>query len=164
EMLPDLLAHNTGARLGVRAGSLAMEGPQAVLVSNNPYQRGDSAGLGRRERLDSGTLGVLCVHVGGAAEATELLLQNGQGRGLTEATAREVVVDADAAVIPVGVDGEALSLPTPVRCRVEPRALRVWVPRNRPGVPRATPPMNWRRVRRLALTMGRAAKGHEAAA
>ncbi|RSS61327.1 diacylglycerol kinase [Streptomyces sp. WAC07061] len=163
EMLPDLLAHNTGARLAVRAGSLSMEGPQAVLVSNNPYQRGDSAGLGRRERLDSGRLGVLCVHVGNAAEATELLLQNGQGRGLTEATAREVVVDADATVIPVGVDGEALSLPTPVRCSLVPRALRVWVPRHRPGVPRVAPPMNWRRVRRLALTMGRAATGHGAA-
>ncbi|GHB74044.1 hypothetical protein GCM10010347_50420 [Streptomyces cirratus] len=163
EMLPDLLAHNTGALLGVRAGPLAVEGPQAVLVSNNPYHRGDPAGLGRRERLDSGTLGVLCVHVANAAEATELLLQNGQGRGLTEATGREVVVHADVPVIPVGVDGEALLLPTPVRCRLEPRALRVWVPRNRPGVPRAAPPMDWRRVWRLALTMGPAAAGRKAA-
>ncbi|WP_445269307.1 diacylglycerol/lipid kinase family protein [Streptomyces sp. DSM 41634] len=163
EMLPDLLTHHTGARLSVRAGSLTKDGPQAVLVSNNPYERGDSAGLGRRGRLDSGLLGVLCVGVGNAAEATELLLRGGQGRGLTEATAREVVVEADAPVIPVGVDGEALTLPTPVRCRLAPGALRVRVPRHRPGVPHVAPPMDWRRVRRLALTMGRVAAGREAA-
>ncbi|MCY0921062.1 diacylglycerol kinase family protein [Streptomyces sp. H27-G5] len=160
EMLPDLLTHQSGTVLSVRAGSLTVEGPQAVLVSNNPYARGDSAGLGRRQRLDSGELGVLCVGVGNAAEATELLLRGGQGRGLTAATAREVVVEADAPVIPVGVDGEALTLPPPVRCRLAPGALRVRVPRHRPGVPHVAPPMDWRRVRSLALTMGRVAAGH----
>lgn len=163
EMLPDLLTHDSGARLGVRAGSLALDGPQAVLVSNNPYQRGDSAGLGRRERLDTGELGVLGIGVENAAEAAELLLHGGQGRGLTECTAREVVVEADAPDLPVGVDGEALTLAAPVHCRLAPGALRVRVPRHRPGVPRSAPPMDWRRVRRLALTMGRAAAGHGAA-
>ncbi|KOU23350.1 diacylglycerol kinase [Streptomyces sp. WM6372] len=160
EMLPALLTHASGARLGVRVDALALDGPQAVLVSNNPYQRGDSAGLGHRERLDSGVLGVLSVDVANAAEAAELLLHGGQGRGLTTVTAREVVVDADAPVIPVGVDGEALTLSTPVRCRIESGALRVRVPRHRPGVPQSAAPMDWRRVRRLALTVGRAATGH----
>ncbi|MFE3605949.1 diacylglycerol/lipid kinase family protein [Streptomyces goshikiensis] len=160
EMLPDLLAQESGARLSVRGDGPVLDAPQAVLVSNNPYQRGDSAGLGRRERLDTGELGVLGVHVGSAAEAAELLLRGGQqGRGLTETTAREVVVDADAPVIPVGVDGEALTLATPIRCRLAPGALRVRVPRHRPGVRLGAPPMDWRRVRRLALTMGRAAAG-----
>ncbi|MET7532937.1 diacylglycerol/lipid kinase family protein [Streptomyces goshikiensis] len=159
-MLPDLLAQESGARLSVRGDGPVLDAPQAVLVSNNPYQRGDSAGLGRRERLDTGELGVLGIHVGNAAEAAELLLHGGQqGRGLTETTAREVVVDADAPVIPVGVDGEALTLPTPVRCRLAAGALRVRVPRHRPGVRLGAPPMDWRRVRRLALTMGRAAAG-----
>ncbi|WP_406730478.1 diacylglycerol/lipid kinase family protein [Streptomyces sp. NBC_01794] len=163
EMLPDLLTRRSGARLSVRAGSVTMDGTQAVLVSNNPYESGDPAGLGRRERLDSGELGVLGVAVGNAAEATELLMRGGQGRGLTEVTAREVVVDADAPVIPVGVDGEALMLPTPVHCRLASGALRVRVPRHRPGVPHGAPPMDWRRVRRLALTMGRVAAGRGAA-
>ncbi|MFE4648401.1 diacylglycerol/lipid kinase family protein [Streptomyces sp. NPDC056707] len=163
EMLPDLLTQPSGTRLSVRAGSLTMDGPQAALVSNNPYARGDSAGMGRRERLDSGELGVLCVNVGNAAEATELLLRGRQGRGLTAATTREVVVDANAPVIPVGVDGEALVLPTPVRCCLAAGALRVRVPRHRPGVPHGAPPMDWRRVRRLALTMGRVAAGRGAA-
>ncbi|MET7303755.1 diacylglycerol kinase family protein [Embleya sp. NPDC005575] len=163
EMLPDLLTHHSGARLSARAGSRTMDGPQAVLVSNNPYERGDSAGLGRRQRLDSGKLGVLCVGVENAAEASELLLRGERSRGLTAATAREVVVDADAPLIPVGVDGEALTLPTPVHCRLAAGALRVRVPRHRPGVPHGAPPMDWRRVRRLALTMGRVAAGRGAA-
>ncbi|GHI02584.1 diacylglycerol kinase [Streptomyces cellostaticus] len=163
ELLPDLLTHHGGAHLTVRAGARLPDDPQAVLVSNNPYLSGDPAGLGRRERLDSGRLGVLAVEVGTAAEATELLLRGERSRGLTAVTAREVVIDADAPVIPVGVDGEALMLPTPVHCRLAPGALRVRVPRHRPGAPRAAPPMDWRRVRRLALTMGRAAAGRDAA-
>ena len=65
---------------------------------------------------------------------------------------REVVVDADAAQIPVGVDGEALLLDTPVRCTVQPAALRVRVPRDRPGVPDPKPVMDWKRLRQMALT------------
>ncbi|MFH8802014.1 diacylglycerol/lipid kinase family protein [Streptomyces sp. NPDC017936] len=163
EMLPGLLTHHSGARLHVRAGPHTLHSPQAVLVSNNPYHRGDSAGLGRRDRLDSGELGVLGIEVDSAAEATDLLLRGKQGHGLTAATAAEVVVDADVPVIPVGVDGEALLLPTPVRCRLVPGALRVRVPRHRPGVPPAHPPVDWRGVRRLALTMGRAAAGRDTA-
>ncbi|MFI5999691.1 diacylglycerol/lipid kinase family protein [Streptomyces sp. NPDC051366] len=163
EMLPALLTQDSGSRLTVRADALVLDGPQAVLVSNNPYQKGDSAGLGRRERLDSGELGVLGVEVSNAAEAAGLLLHGRQGGGLTAVTAREVVVDADAPAIPVGVDGEALVLSTPVRCRIASGALRVRVPRHRPGVPRTAPPMDWRRVRRLALTMGRTAAGRGAA-
>lgn len=39
---------------------------------------------------------------------------------------------------------------TPVTCTVRPGALRVWVPRDRPGIPAPQPPMNWARLRRLA--------------
>ncbi|MFJ1865315.1 diacylglycerol kinase family protein [Streptomyces sp. NPDC088097] len=163
EMLPALLTEDSGSRLNVRADSLTLDGPQALLVSNNPYQRGDSAGLGRRERLDSGELGVLSIDVANAAEAAELLLRGGQGRGLTAVTAREVVVAADAPAIPVGVDGEALTLSVPVHCRIAAGALRVRVPRHRPGVPRDVAPVDWRRVRQLALSMGKTAAGHEAA-
>lgn len=161
EMLPDLLTHHSGARLTVRVGGRTLTDPQAVLVSNNPYRTDDTAGLGRRDRLDSGRLGVLAVEVGSAAEATDLLLRGEHSRGLTSVTAREVVIEADAPAVPVGVDGEALSLPTPVHCRLVPGALRVRVPRHRPGVPPVAPRMDWRRVRRLALTMGRAAAGRD---
>jgi len=39
---------------------------------------------------------------------------------------------------------------TPVICTVSAGALRVWVPRDRPGVPAPTPPVSWARLRRLA--------------
>jgi len=159
-MLPDLLAHRDGPRLSVRTEGMTVEQPQAVLVSNNPYRTDDPAGLGHRERLDSGVLGVLGVKVDSAAQAAGVL-RGSRAPGLAQLTAREVVVEADADVIPVGVDGEALHLPAPVRCRIRPGALRVRVPRDRPGVPRGRPPMDWHRVRRLALTATRRNEGHE---
>ncbi len=126
-----------------------LDAPQAVLVSNNPYRVGDRAGLGRRERLDGGVLGVLGVTVDSAAQAAAML-RGRRAPGLTVLTAREVVVAADEPVVEVGVDGEALTLPAPVRCAIEPGALRVRVPRDRPGVPRFAPRLDWRRLYELA--------------
>ncbi|MGW2716097.1 diacylglycerol/lipid kinase family protein [Streptomyces sp. NPDC001492] len=162
QMLPDLLTRHSGPCLTVRArtadGEAVIEAPQAVLVSNNPYRTDDPAGLGLRERLDSGVLGVLGVKVDNAAQAAGML-RGKHSPGLVSLTAQDVVVAADAPSVPVGVDGEALVLRTPVHCRIEPRALRVRVPRHRPGVPPGRPAMNWRQVGRLARTMGRTAVG-----
>jgi len=152
EMLPGLLVGHQGPRLVARAGEVTVEGPQAVLVSNNVYGMGDLAGLGRRARLDQGTLGMFAVTVASAVQAAGLL-RGAHSRGLTRLAAAEVVVDADAAQIPVGVDGEALVLDTPVRCTVRPLALRVRVPRDCPGVPDAKPQINWNRLWQLALTV-----------
>ncbi len=163
-LLPELLTFERGPTLTARAyphgrtrpGETVIHAPQAVLVSNNPYRMDDLVGLGRRERLDAGVLGVLGIKVEDATQAAELLLGR-YATGMTVVTAHEVVVDADLPEIEVGLDGEALVLPTPVRCRVEPGALRVRVPRDRPGVPAPTPPMDWRRLRKLAATVGRTA-------
>jgi diacylglycerol kinase family enzyme len=154
DLLPGLLAGHQGPRLLARAGSVSIEGPQAVLVSNNVYGTGDIAGLGRRARLDGGSLGVFGVTVSNAVQAAGLL-RGTHSRGLTRLAAREVVVDADASQLPVGVDGEALLLDTPVRCTIRPAALRVRVPRDRPGVPDPKPAMDWKRLWRMALTVRR---------
>ncbi|MFF7523270.1 diacylglycerol/lipid kinase family protein [Streptomyces pseudovenezuelae] len=154
ELLPDLLTRQRGPRLTARIEATTIDGPQAVLVSNNAYRTGDPVGLGRRERLDSGRLGILGVRVDSAAEAAALLLDPAP-QGLAVLSAREVVVDADHPEIEVGIDGEALVLPTPVHCRIAPAALRVRVPRKRPGVPAAQPRLNWRRLRKLAAPAGR---------
>ena len=151
DQLPGLLVGQQGPRLVARADNVTVDGPQAVLVSNNQYGMGDIAGLGRRARLDRGTLGMFAVTVSSAAQAAGLL-RGRRARGLTSLVGREVVVDADAAQIPVGVDGEALLLDTPVRCTVQPAALRVRVPRDRPGVPDPKPVMDWKRLRQMALT------------
>ena len=54
-------------------GKVVLDGPQAVLVSNNPYETGDLAGLGRRARIDQGVLGVVGLTVESAAQAAALL-------------------------------------------------------------------------------------------
>nr|WP_308108130.1 diacylglycerol kinase family protein [Streptomyces antimicrobicus] len=156
-LLPDLLARHSGPRLRVCADGTTVEEPQAVLVSNNPYGRGDAVGLGRRTRLDTGRLGVLSVKVNNAAQAVGVV-RHGRSGGLTTLSAREVVVDSDAPLVRVGVDGESLTMPAPVHCVSEPGALRVLVPRHRPGL-RAGAPLNWADVRRLAMTVGRKAVG-----
>jgi diacylglycerol kinase family enzyme len=152
DQLPGLLAGQQGPRLVARAGNVTIDGPQAVLVSNNVYGMGDIAGLGRRARLDRGNLGAFAVTVTSAVQAAGLV-RGTQSRGLTRLAAREVVVDAAAPQIPVGVDGEALLLDTPVRCTIRPAALRVRVPRHRPGVPDPKPIMDWNRLWQMALTV-----------
>ena len=149
QVLPDLLNGHQGARLTARAAGTRIEGPQALLISNDPYEMSDIAGLGRRARLDTGTLGVVAIRVDSARQAIGLL-RRGHGQGLTTLTAGEVTIDADTPEIPVGIDGETVMLPTPVRCTIQPRALRVVVPRQRPGVPSPKPALEWPRLRQLA--------------
>jgi diacylglycerol kinase family enzyme len=157
-LLPDILSGHHGPRLIVRVDDdVAIEAPKAVLVSNNPYDRGDLAGLGRRARLDTGQLGVVVITVDSAAQAVELLGRH--PKGLSTAVAHTVVIDADVPEIPVGIDGEAVLMPTPVRCTIQPLALRVRVPRTRPGIRVEKPPVDWALLRRQALTMGHLARG-----
>ena len=148
QMLPDLLNGHKGARLTAQAAGTRIEYPQALLISNGPYETNDVAGLGRA-RLDAGTLGVVAVRVDSARQAIGLL-RRGHGPGLTTLTADEVTVNADAPQIPVGIDGETVMLPAPVRCAIQPKALRVVVPRERPGVPAPKPALEWPRLRQLA--------------
>ena len=149
DTLPELLQGQGGARLSGVADDVTIDGPQAILVSCNPYETGDIAGLGRRARLDRGVLGVVAVTVGSVQQAVGLL-RGRHADGLRVLSARTVVVTASSARIPVGVDGEAVSLPVPVRCAIRPGALRVRVPRDRPGVPPPKPAISWSRLRRLA--------------
>lgn len=153
EALPELLTGHTGPRLTATFDGVTVDHPQAVLVSDNPYGLGDVAGLGRRARIDTGMLGVVAVTVDNAGQAVSLLGRR-TDRGLTVRTVPEVVVSADASQIPVGIDGESVLLPTPVRCAIRPRALRVRVPRDRPGVPRPRAKWSWGGILQLA-TSGR---------
>ncbi|MDF3298649.1 diacylglycerol kinase family protein [Streptomyces sp. K1PA1] len=162
QALPPLLTGDAAPRLRMRAGATRLDGLQALLVSNNPYRRFvDTAHPGRRERLDSGLLGVLCVRVDNAAEAVGVLAGahapdtpdgpgEGPAAGVLRLTAPDVVVEADTPTVAVGIDGESVRLPAPVVCRIVPGALRVRVPRRRPGTPPRRPPADWRRVRDLA--------------
>jgi diacylglycerol kinase family enzyme len=148
-LLPDLLQGHRGAQLVARVDDVEIDAPQALLVANNPYGTGDVAGLGRRARLDRGTLGVIGVTVSSARQAVDLI-RGRHGSEVTVLTAKKIEITADVPEIPVGVDGESLSVPVPVICTIRPRALRVWVPRDRPGIPEPKPAMNWARLRQLA--------------
>jgi diacylglycerol kinase family enzyme len=158
ELLPDLLQGHRGPRLTAHADGAEISAPQALLVANNPYGTGDIAGLGRRVRLDRGVLGVVAVTVGSARQAAGLL-RGRHADGLRVLAAQEVTVTADTPRLPVGIDGEAVTLPVPVRCTVRPGALRVRVPRDRPGVPAPTPGLDWARLLRLAGPRGRRPAG-----
>jgi hypothetical protein len=58
--------------------------------------------------------------------------------------------DRRRAVIPVGIDGEAVPMQTPVTCTIRPGALRVRVPRDRPGATPPQPPLTWPGLWQLA--------------
>ena len=149
DTLPDLLQGHRGTRFSAVADGQTIDGPQALLVGSNPYEMDDIAGLGRRARLDRGVLGVVAVMVDSARQAVSLL-RGRNSTGLRVLTAHSVVVTSSADRIPVGVDGESLWLPIPVRCTVRPGALRVRVPKDRPGVPPPKPAISLPRLRHLA--------------
>lgn len=90
-----------------------------LLVSNNPYDLSPKARHRRRGTLDQGTLGLLAV-VGPPPE------------GLREWAAPTFRVDSSNPV-PVGIDGEAVTLDPPLVFESAPGALRVLTPRRRPS-------------------------------
>jgi diacylglycerol kinase family enzyme len=149
EALPDLLSRRRGAHLVAQVGDAVIDAPQALLVSNDPYEDSDLAGMGRRSRLDRGVLGVIAVRVDTARQAVGLL-QGAHRRGVRRAEAREVLVTADVPEVAVGIDGETVRLSAPVRCTVRPRALRVRLPRQRPGIPPPRSRLNWAALWNLA--------------
>jgi diacylglycerol kinase family enzyme len=148
QALPDLLVGHSGPWLYARAGEVVIARPQALLISNNPYATDDPAGFGRRARLNRGTLGVIGVRVDNAVQAASL--QSGPAsESVTVTLAASVTVTADADEIPVGVDGESIVVRTPVGCTIHPAALRVRVPRHRPGRTQS-PPLDRDNMRALA--------------
>ena len=156
DTLPDLLCGKRGAHLVADADGLVVDAPQALLVSNNPYEASDLAGMGRRARLDRGTLGVIAVRVDTARQAVGLL-HGAHRKGLVRAEAHDVMVGSGDAAVPVGIDGETVRLSTPVRCTVRPGALRVRLPRERPGVRPPRGRLDWASL--WALAAGRSAPG-----
>ena len=133
-MLPELLgpdADPIDLRFTTPDGSSCDDAP-LVLVSNNPYQLTHMAGAGTRERLDTGTLGVVAARVRSAGDvsklvALELVGQVGRFPGLLTWSTDEFEVHSSRPV-EVGLDGEALVFAPPVRFVSLPGALRVRVP------------------------------------
>ena len=92
-----------------------------VLVSNNPYVL-DPPVAGTRASLDGGRLGIIVL------DAPDR--RPGRGRAWTAAQ-YEV---SSGATVHAGVDGEAVSLVSPLRFAIRPGALRVRISSRHPGV------------------------------
>jgi diacylglycerol kinase family enzyme len=150
DTLPDLLSGHEGPTLTVEANGESAVGPQAALVSNNPYGTGEIGQMGRRARIDTGRLGLALIRVGNALQAADLL-RGRRSAGIDVLTTEEVVVASDTGEVPVGIDGESLVLPSPVHCSIRPRALTVRLPRTRPGPAVARPPFSLKRVAALVV-------------
>jgi diacylglycerol kinase family enzyme len=88
----------------------------AILVSNNRYRLGRAVGSGTRPRIDGGLLGVAVA----SAPAGRRLLS----RPWREWSAPAFEVEADGPIA-AGIDGEAVTLDTPLRFKILPAALQV---------------------------------------
>jgi diacylglycerol kinase family enzyme len=86
-----------------------------VLVANNPYKL-ELLSLGERERLDEGRLHLYVPH--GFRRIT-----------WDEESCTELEIGSPLPRVRTAIDGEPVELDTPLRFRIEPRALRVLVPR-----------------------------------
>jgi diacylglycerol kinase family enzyme len=118
-----------------------------LLISNGVYRLDRLSGFGTRERLDSGALGIVTVTVDRARDLPTLISAELSGRlarfrGYRTWQADEFEVRSGKELIEVGVDGEALRLPPPLRFRSLPGALRVRVPVGAPGAPATAAPRN----------------------
>jgi len=135
-MLPDILgpgATPADLRFGLPSGQRA-DTAVLLLVSNNPYRLQHLRGGGVRSQLDGGTLGVVALQVGGPLDLQRLLALEPLGQlprfpGWHEWEAAEFEV-ASASPVPIGVDGEALTMQPPLRFVSRPRALTVRLPRS----------------------------------
>ena len=117
-----------------------------ILVSNNVYRLGKAIGSGTRPRMDRGELGVAVM---GAPTP------GGRRQPLNQWATPEFVIESDGDV-PLGVDGEALMLPTPLVLRIRPGALRVRIAPQHPGAsPAYAQPTGLRdAIRRLVRIAG----------
>ena len=106
-----------------------------LFVGNNRYQVSLLA-LGRREALDRGEL---CLY-GVRAHSRAHLIWAGirgifgkldQQRDFVTLYAGEAEINSDRAALTLSADGETLTLPTPLRYRIRPGALRLIVPAER---------------------------------
>jgi len=112
--------------------------PDLILVSNNVYKLEGIGGLGTRARLDEGVLGVMVVEVHNGAELAQLVSLSTAGRGSAYAGWHEWTTPSlevrSGRPIDLGIDGEAVTLESPVRLEVQPGALRVRIAPHHPGV------------------------------
>jgi diacylglycerol kinase family enzyme len=156
KMLPTLLgpdARPSGLHARMPAG--AVDNPQLVIVSNNPYRLKSLAGFGTRPRLDRGVLGaavllLMSPHDVTRFVAAEAASQLDQFPRWQTAQLPEFEVAADD-MVAAGVDGEAVQLTPPLRFVSRPHALTVRIPVHHLGLSPAALQAGWGRSTFLGL-------------
>jgi diacylglycerol kinase family enzyme len=163
-----------GALRGERALlQVAFQDPQGrryqdvlvLLVANNGYELGGGAVLGAREHLDGGMLQISALRARTGAQLAGLAARIAArrvrpGAQWAQWTATVLRVDADLAVLPAGIDGEAAELVPPLEFRVLPLALRVLLPPALPPRVARVALQRWATVRRLwSVAAGRGGRG-----
>lgn len=148
-VLPDLVGGEPFDLLFTGPSGEGYDGADVLLVSNNPYAVTTFAGLAARPRLDVGELGIVAVRARSSAGATVAMLTW---------TADELRVEA-AAPVPLGIDGEAVTLEPPLEFAALPKSLRIRLPRDTvaPGAVGRAPGL-----RQTVLALGRVVAGRPA--
>ncbi|WP_234334905.1 diacylglycerol/lipid kinase family protein [Streptomyces sp. NRRL S-118] len=120
--------------------------PQVVLISNNPYHLATPRWLGRRFSLATGQLGAIVLKRPAQPPPDLLRHLRGElrqhkrgagplGEGGVVWSAPCITMHGDVGHLDAGIDGEAVRLPLPVVCGIRQGALRVLLPKDRPGLP-----------------------------
>jgi diacylglycerol kinase family enzyme len=128
DTVPDVLGPDASPPNLVWRGPSGRESAVAILVSNNQYRLGRAVASGTRPRLDRGVLGITVlapITADRGAITRKLAMQ--------QWTVAEFEVDSDQPVA-AGIDGEAVTLDAPLRFYMRPRALRVRIAPQHPGV------------------------------
>jgi diacylglycerol kinase family enzyme len=133
-MLPDLIGPDaTPLDLRYRGPDAYHPTAHLILVSNDPYRLDRLSGLGTRERLDLGRLGIVAATIADARQARRFVALEAAGRirrfpGWQEWSARRFEVGSGAPV-EIGIDGEAMRMDPPLVFESLPGALLVRLPR-----------------------------------
>jgi diacylglycerol kinase family enzyme len=147
EAVPDSLGPEAKPPSLQWTGPNGPESAVAVLVSNNQYRLGRALSPGTRPRLDDGLLGVTVLAPIAEQDRGAMLRRLRSQQWTTPS----FEVDGPGQA-PAGIDGESVTLDTPLRFRVRPRALRVRIAPQHPGAsPSALEPDTpWEAIRALA--------------
>ncbi|MET9344473.1 diacylglycerol kinase family protein [Nonomuraea sp. NPDC003804] len=148
EIAPQYLKGQQWVEASVQAPGERIEHPQVVLVSNNAYHLGTPRHLGRRFTLASGLLGAIVFKRPAGPPPPDLFVRLRRDlrrhaigasaeTGIVAWAAAQVRLDGPAGRLPAGIDGEAVELRLPATCGIRPGALRLLLPRRRPGVPQS---------------------------
>jgi diacylglycerol kinase family enzyme len=155
-VLPEVTDPSTRSGLTVEAdGQPPVRDPQLVQIANNPYAGPDDpAPAGTRPRLDTGELGVDVVAYRSGNELRGLVAEALRGTTIRAKAyrswrGRSLRISSDDGVVRAGVDGEAIEFPSPVDISIAPGALRIRVPKDRPGPKIGWPRLDTRIVIRL---------------